>query len=890
MNKTIIVLLFFIFPIFLYAQELSIEFVNQKDLLNPGKVHSLVFKISNPYPYEVTVTPEIKLPEEWLLSSVLSDIHLTANDSKIYLISIRIPSFSSKGTHNLHFTLNNKTQNQTTNHHFVLMVNQIQKVIINTITSTNYVKAGDTISSVFSIKNEGNDIEEITLETSTGTFIKGANVLQIPPGKSEEIKVYQTTNLKQPRPSQNLIKLTAFIKNDSLQSVYVYHRTDVVPVFQENEDVYLRFPVKVSATYIARERANNFQDAFQGEIYGKGTLDEQQTKQLEFRAVGPDRFGLTAFSQYEEYFINYGSKNFFIHLGDKVYSSSYLTEFARYGRGFEIRKNFNKLEIGGFYNNPRFFKDIKDEVNAYAKINFNSKNNIRYGYLLKRTKEGNQNHLQYLSGETTLFKKIDLQGEYALSTNDYFNGNAWQLQAQANFTKLNTSASYINASPHFTGYFTNSRFFTSHINYRISPRFSVHGNYQKDARNFQRDTIYSAAPYRERLQLGLSYNYSKKGTVSLFSGIQEYEDRMNVKQFFYKEKFARIDLNQEIGSFGINLQTYFAETTNFLTNSTGNSCTYTANFNYNKKGTTVNLYGSYSQVNRYQITNQNLFLYGGRINSSLSNKFNVSAFYQNTYYIEDYYTDRNLFELSLNYKISPKQEINVISRYALAQQQLEDKDFSLSVKYTLHINAPVKKIKEYGWLQGTITNLGTTNTKGIKLYLGQQTAIVDEYGNFMFKNIKPGTYFLEIAQGDLNLKDITNSNFPAKITIAEGENYFNFGIAQAANILGRIAVENKNSITEKESVIVEVSSENEVYRKICDITQPFDFTYLRPGKWQLKVYRNGLNKLYKINNDTFDIALSPAENKEVLIEISKQQREVKYLQEPVKVSYNNPKK
>lgn len=890
MNKTIIVLLFFIFPILLCAQELTIEFVNQKELLNPGKVHSLVFKIGNPYPYKVTATTQVKLPEQWILTSELSDIHLPANETKIYLIPVHIPSFSTKGEHILNVTLNNKTQNQTTNHNFILTINKIQKVTLLTASPTNFVKAGDTINSSFIVKNEGNDTEEITLEASLGTFIKGESILQIPPGKSKEVNVYQPTNLKQPRPSQNLIKLSVFTRNDSLQTVYAYHRADVIPVFQENEDVYLRFPVKVSATYIARERAKDFRDAFQGEIYGKGTLDEQHTEQLEFRAVGPDRFGLTAFSQYEEYFINYGTKKIFIHLGDKVYSSSFLTEFARYGRGIELRKNINKVEIGGFYNNPRFYKEIKDEISAYAKVNFNKKNNVRYGYLLKRMNNFEEHHLQYLSGETTVFKNIDLQGEYALSNNTNFNGNAWQLQAQTNLKKLNATVSYINTSPNFSGYFTNTRFFTLHINHRVSTKFSFHGNYQKDARNFQRDTLYNAAPYRERLQLGLSYKHLKKGTIFLFGGIQEYEDRLKIKQFFYKEKFARLEFNQKIGTISINLQTYFAETTNFLTNSTGNSSTYTANFSYNKKGTSVNLYSSYSQVNRYQTANQNMFLYGGRVNSFLSDKFNVSTFYQNTYYIEDYYTDRNLFEFSLNYKISPKQEINVISRYALAQQEIKNKDFSLSIKYTLHINVPIKKNKEYGSLQGNITNLGTTNTKGIKLYLGQHTAIVDEYGNFMFKNIKPDTYFLEIAQGSLNLQDITNINLPARITIAEGENYFNFDITQAVDIIGKITLENNDINVNKESVILEISSDNEVYRKICNINQSFDFTYLRPGKWQLKVYRNGLNKRYKITNDYFNLELSPGENKEVLIQISKQQREIKYLQGPVKVNYNTSKK
>jgi len=890
MNKTIIVLLFFIFPFIFYAQELSFELVNQKDLLNPGKVHSLVFKINNPYPYDIIVSPKVKLPQKWLLASAMSDITLTANESKIYLIQAFIPSYAVNGEHTVNITVINKTQNQTTTNNFTLTVNHIQKISVNSLYSSNYVKAGDTIKSTFVIKNDGNDTEEVTLEPSHGSIIKGSSIIYIPAGKSEEINLYQYTDPKQPRFSQNLIKLNAKTKNDSLQDVFAYNRTDVIPVFQVNEDIYLRFPVKLSASYIAHERNNDYQDTFQGEIYGKRSLDEQNTKQLEFRAIGPDKFGLTAFSQYEEYFINYASRNFFVHLGDKIYSSSYLTEFSRYGRGVELRKNIKKIEIGGFYNSPRFFKDIKDEINIYVKANLNLKNNIRYGYLLKRENNLINTHLQYLAGEATLLKKIELQGEYAISNNNNIHGNAWQLQVNTNLKKLNANASYIYAAPTFSGYFSNTRFFTSHINYSISPKFSVNANYQKDARNFKRDTLYSAAPYRERMQIGVSYRYVQKGTISLFTGIQEYEDRMEPKQFFYKEKFSRIELNQVIGSFGINLQTYFAETNNFLTNSIGKSSMYTANFHYNKKGTFINLYGSYSQLNRYETANQNMFLYGGQINKFISNKLNISASYQNTYYIEDYYADRNLFDLTLNYRITEKQEINVISRYALSQQQINNKDFGLSIKYILNLNVPIKKIKEYGSLHGNITNLGITYTPGIKLQLGQQTAMVDENGNFWFKNIKPDTYFLEINQQTLNFKDITNIHFPVKLNILEGENYFDFGIIGSASIKGEIVLENTTEKINNESIIIEISSGNEIYRKICDLSNPFNFTYLRPGNWQLKIYRNGLSNQYKILTDVFNFTLDASEERKIIVDIVKQQKEIKYLQEPMKIGYKPLKK
>ena len=888
MNKIIIILLFII-PYFFQAQNLAVNLVNQNEFLTPGKVQTLVFKITNPFSKDILVTPKVTLPKGWILAAAPYELDLAANETKIYLAAIQVPINTSKGKDSIHLIINDKTNAILYSQDFALMVSQVQRITLDVISTPSYVKAGDTIHSFFILKNEGNVEENIFIETSAATFVKGDNPILLSPGMAATINAYQSTDLKQPKPSQNLIKLTASVKSDTTQSVFASQITNVIPAFPVNEDVWLRFPIRVAATYIGTQQRNDYKSGFQGEIYGRGALNEENTKFLEFRAIGPDRFGLTVFSQYEEYFINYKSNNFYAHLGDKIFSSSFLTEFSRYGRGVELRQKYKKLEVGGFYNKPRFFKDIKEEINVYAKVNFNAKNNIRYGYLLKRKDIDQEDHLHYVSGETNVFDKIGIQGEYAVSNNEKTQGTAWQLQAQTYFNDLNVSASYIYASPHFSGYYRDTQFFTSNVNYRVLPKLNLSANYQKDARNFERDTLYGAAPFREAFQIGIRYNYLKSGAVSLFSGTQEYEDRMEHKQFFYKERFNRIELTQDIYKFSVNFQMFFAETTNFLINSTGKTAIQTANVSYNYKRNSISLYGSYSTVSRYAAKDEKLFLYGGRINATIDDRWYLSLFYQNTYYLEEYYRDRNLLELALNYRISPRQQINMLSRYAFAQKQLENKDFSFSVRYALDIHAPIKKVKEYGFFEGNITTLESAQIQGVKLHLGPYSAITDERGHFLFKNVKPDTYFLEIEQGTLGVKDITDIDIPAKVTIVEGGNYLDFGITKASNIKGTIILDDKDIADKEQSVIVEIMSDNQVFRKICKITKPFDFTYLRPGDWKLKVYRSALDSKYKILTDEINLTLNPNEEKQVQIKISKTEKEIKYLQKPMKVGFNTSK-
>lgn len=891
MNKTIILILFFILPNFFYGQGLIVEFVNQNQNLSPSNVHTLVFRITNTFPNEILLTPSIKLPNNWTLSTKISDLNLNANETKIFLITVQIPSSTTTGTHNFDLIFMNQNGFELFSKTYFLNINKIKKIALSPVEISDYVKAGDTIKGTFVLKNEGNEVENIFIKPSDGTFLLQENPIELLPGKSIVINTFQTTDNKHPKPSTEVTKLIASSTNDFQETVFATQRTDIIPLFQVNDDIWLRFPIKVSGTFLGMQRLNEFETGFQGEIHGRGSLNEKNSDFLEFKAVGPDRLGFTTFSQYEEYFINYENKTLYVHLGDKVFSSSLLTEFFRFGRGFEIKKKFNKMEVGGFYNKPRFNQNISDELNVFSKVNFNSNTHLKVGYLLKRNEIRDQTHLYFISGKGKLLKRIDVEGEYALSNSDKLKGNAFRLQASAYFNKLNVNLNYVYAAPQFFGYYSNSEFFTANLNYQLFSKLNLSINYQKDARNFERDTLYGTAPFRENSQMGLKYNYIKKGTISLFAGVQEYEDRMKQKQFFYKENFYRLELFQEINRFTINLQSFFGKTANFLNNLHGKSSLYTANLGYSKNGFSVNVNGGYSILNRYETKDEKMFLFGGRLNTFISNKWEASLFYQNTYFREDNFADRNLFETMVNHKLTSNQEIYLVARYALARNQNQNKDFSFSVKYILNINAPIKKFKEYGTLEGSIYNLGKSKIEGVKLQLGSYTTITDTNGYFIFKDVNPADYFLEIDNNTLNINDITDVSIPMKITVLEGKNYFDFGITQAAKIKGLIHLETTNDEVDKnQSIIVELNSETETFRKICDITKPFDFTYLKPGDWNLKIYRNGLDKKFIILTDNLSFSLNPNEEKEIEIKISKKEKEVQFLQKSMKVGANNSKK
>ncbi len=65
------------------------------------------------------------------------------------------------------------------------------------------------------------------------------------------------------------------------------------------------------------------------------------------------------------------------------------------------------------------------------------------------------------------------------------------------------------------------------------------------------------------------------------------------------------------------------------------------------------------------------------------------------------------------------------------------------MRYTWRPDIPVQKVAEYVSLSGNIHHLGIKRTEGVRLMLGSYLSVTDKEGNYTFKNVTPGNYFLK---------------------------------------------------------------------------------------------------------------------------------------------------
>lgn len=913
-NWILYIVLLSLFPAHIFSQQLPSQMAGKKDSLMPGMSTSISFSLENTSVenkiYDITVTASSPFITPILAKA---EFKIAAGEKTVYIVPIRIAAEAAQGLYSVILHGKDQQDGTTFTKTSQITISGNRKLSLTALNSPEFIRAGETIRASFLLKNNGNINERLILESKNAVVDNDATVI-LAPNEAKIVDIYKITNPELGQNEFQNLNLSVYSPDNPKENQSAYVSIKVISVKPVEDDIYHRLPVSASLSFIGMKNMGIYNDGFQGEIYGKGSLDKENKNQIEFHAVSANPVEFNSFTQYEEYFVNYKRNNFFVHLGDKMYSASYLTEFARYGRGAEVRYDLKKISLGGFYNHPRFFRDIRDEFNLYSTFKIHKESEITAGYLYKIPRKGEINfgnirlysetHLPYATGKFKISKNITLSGEAAYSKNEEMDGSAYMAQAQATFERLNGNVIYMRASPKFAGYFTNTSTFNGNLQYTLSRKINVFANYVQDARNFQRDTLFLAAPYRSFLQYGIQYKYLRNGMVTLYNGFQKYQDRLEPKQFDYYERYFKVSVDQQIGMFQVNLQGQFGKTNNYLSGFNGNSSFYTTNIAFEKFKTSFNIYASYAITSRYQMQNEKQIYYGARIFSRFSDKNSLSIFYQNNYIPEEYFRDRNLFEVLFHQQLFPGNELDLSGRYSLQRGQLGNKDFIFSLRYTLRLNVPVQKTAEYTSLSGNISNLGVKKIEGVRLMLGGNLSITDKDGNYLFKNIVPGDYFLEIDRSTTEINDIPNISLPASLHLINKENVFNFGLTVASTIKGNILlsedeIKNQYSFaqfqpkTEKkkrQSIIIEASDGEQTYRKIAFIGETFDFTYLRPGEWKVKLYRNGLDKRYKIAVDSFQFNLKPSQTQSVTIHIVKQQSEIKYQQETIKVGYNEIKK
>ena len=900
MRKRFWVILFLFFILGQEAQSqlpspVSIQFIKKDAQTLPDKVINIPFFIRNQTEDSIHIETKISKPDQWSLVTQVEPSVLKPLEQKFSVVSVQIPSGYSVGQYNITVLVVGAESGETlATSQTDIRVNEVERISLQLIGAPEYVMAGEKHEAKYLLTNDGNTEKNIFLETSR-CDVEGTPEISLAPGESKEMTVFVQTSEELTNTQKHFCTVRALLSGEVMESIS--QSLMIFPVKNAKKDLFFRFPVTASATYLATNQDENYQSAWQFELAGSGSLDPEGNHQLEFLARGPNSSNLSFLGLYDQYYISYANKNLELTVGEQSYSFTPLTESSRFGLGVESKFKLNSgLAFGYLYVKPRFYSEIENEMAFYSQ--FEKDRNNKAGVFYVRKNRAGTNELTSLISVSAAFQPIE-KTTFDLEASRGFFGekadNAFRANLNTQLWIFRAAGNYFYAGKNYPGYYNNSTFYSGSFSAQISQKINVGLYARQDFTNAQLDTFFVTAPYSKSLQTFLNYNIGNRSYLKIYLREYERRDRLALEKFHYKTRSANAQFRQKLNRFEYTLLGEYGETTNFLLDETQNhQNTYrgTANLGYRfNSNNAIRIFGSYSNINSFVSGEQRNVTAGLSASSQLFKNLKANFHLQNAYNIEDYYRNRNLMQLHLDYSFLNSHSFSFRGYYTLFRRETEDPEFFLSATYTYKLGVPVKQIIQAGTVEGQITNDAGDPVEGIVLQLLNQTTLTDKNGRYRFETVQPGLHLLAIDRSQLEINELPSIPQPIQVEVIEDrETTLNFRITEGAKLTGQFTLKEndgsplKNQEQTPGNIIIELKSEFEEFRITTDKNGAFSFPLVLPGRWTFRIYRNSVPAGFEAEKLNYNFNFEPGEKTEVQIDLKRKKRNIIFKSDNISLS------
>ncbi|MBN2615931.1 MAG: hypothetical protein JXR71_09585 [Bacteroidales bacterium] len=887
--------LFISVVVFAQNNELEIRLVNNNELdLNPGSTFCVAVMLKNYSSSDKEFHLKIIAPKGWdQLMDYTSEL-VPASSKQLKIFSFYAPDNALVGDYRIDIEAYDASNNNRINRIRVpIYVKPQYGVLTRLLKAPDYVFSGDTASVQFLLKNSSN--VRATLKTTIiNNQVSETRNITLSPDSSRTIRIYVNTPKNIINNTNASVRINASIlgaPNINSSSTCVYK---VIPSDKVKFDAYNRVPVRVSALLATNNPNGKRSYGYMYNVQGGGILNPATKRSLSFHFRGPNRLGNPVLGQTDMYQVKYRTPKSQLWLGDNNFGLSMLTEASRLGRGIKYQHTFKKLRFGTFVNIPRFYPSLKRVISVYGSYFSGEKIELNLGYLNKAFVSNNSAQLATLSGKIKPFSWNNIRFEFATGSAQGKMSKAYSVNYKMKIKSLQLFADYTKADPDFPGYISNTEFVSSGLSFTVFHKLNLSANYYFNHTNMAVDTMYSNAPYSTNLTFSIGYRFSINNSISISASKNTMEDMGTPKQFYYSSKIVQLTLTSRVKRIGIYLYSSIGKTTNYVTPKENELATKTvlnSNLSLNYRiNNHINLTSFVSYLGGQQFINSSFkrYLYGGTFNATWGNKLKVSFQYQNNFKAQQLYKNRSILGMNADYRLSKHDQLGAYVNYGLKSNQLTQTQFSASLIFTHSFNFPSSKRKDVGNLHGKILNNGVANIKGVMITMAGNVLYTDENGEFNFRNVKTGIHYMFIDNSRAGLNAISVKPGPYKIDILPGKTVqFEIALTTAAQIKGKVIIKKEENVDPKKytsvkkhlkRLIVEVNNGKEMFRVYTNPDGTFNFTDLRPGQWNVKVYNQGIPEGYELESGEFKLDLKRDQTKSLTVVIKKIYHKIQFQQ------------
>jgi len=896
----VFLLVFSFLFLFLFQEVLGAEKIKEIEIrtesptfleAKPKEVLTLAFQVINLTAQKRELVEEIDLPEDWQLIIQGSSFLIGVKEEEVRLLCFFVPMKVLAGDYKIIYRLKDINNPSVSSEREVqVKVLPVLKIEIIPQDVLLYVVAGEAYETDFKVINQSNTGVQIVLESSNrGDYPiqLEENEIYLEVGEAKIVKVKVETGEDLTKLLDNFLRLKVNVKNVEGEILEFSGRssTQIIPRISGVKDKYHRLP-----SFLKFKGGNNI--GLQMEFSGRGTLDEKGKKEIDFLFKEPDILEEEISKEGGSYYISLKGENGELHLGDYSFKLSPLTENNLSAEGVKgIWKN-EKVSAGGYYLNT---KDSQKEEWAafFANYPFGKDCEFKLNYLHKEfyDEELEKGDIWSIETKANIFKDTLMELEYARGDSENESGQAWRGNIGGRIGALGYSFDLLYADPYYLGCLRDIDSKGVTFIFPLGERLSAKLSFRDQKKILNLELNEDDAPWEQSKGIALSYKL-KKGNMSLFYEDSIKKDILSPSTFEENKDLLRLTFQQNLGKVDLHTFYEFSTERNNLTNQSEELNKFILSTSYSpnmEQKYSLSYFTEFDQLISLGLKSKI------RLDAQRQLKRDSSLDFSWQANIGEEIDIRHQLNLKVKHKFPRGDIMELEGGYSFSENSFDKGSASLIVSYQIPLSIPVSLKGNIGVVKGRVYDAEDPNLSGLEkviLIMGGMTTVTDKNGNFIFRALEEGDYYLGIDYRSIGQDKIATMKMPLKISVQKKkETEINLGITRKVLLKGRIVRFDfpESSLLQEESqwvekvgmnnVLLEMRSDSEIRRCLSDKKGYFVFSDLRPGKWTFEILNVDLPRHHYIEEYAKEFELKPGEEKEISLRVLPKKRTIIMIEE-----------
>lgn len=874
------------------------------------KLLTRAFVVSNHSGIERRLEDLVELPDGWQLITGDSSFVIPPSGSELRLLCISVPVQAAPGEYLLTYRVVDHQQStaallQT----FRVNVLPVIKLEVASRDAPKRITAGGEYSVQFQVTNRSNTSCDVTLEArSTAGLPVHLNLTEwtAEPGESHLVTatIKSSASLKQAMTNRLVFKARAHNGQDSVVEANSASMVEILPRTTFSEDLYRRVP-SVLGIHVLADR--NVQAA-QVEYTGAGAIDSKGQYRINYLARGPSDLQRNVYGMQDEYSIGLEHRLGDARVGDQNFTLTPLMEQGRYGRGAKLAMNQGHFTAGAYSFSSRPHYTPLKETALYVGYAPNARYGFRLNYLGKSTDRMAHTNLMSASCNAIPLRGTNLEVEVSSG----MKSNVHLLQQSAflgrftgQFDGIHVSLEKVTAGQAYAGYYRDQDSNLGSVFLPLAEKLQGHLTYRTMLQNLSQDPTRGAALRERQFQMGGSYSFPFRSTVTLDFDQLRRTDLVNLTKPDYDENSATVRVRHSIKLFSLSGSLKKGNWTDQRTGRKGQldrygtSLSWCPNPSQNYSGSLQSgTDGSYGEPRR--ITSASMSASYNHLQ-----KWDVTVSFQKSGFLKGSDVSEDQFSVDGHWHVWKDHTASIRVRKlsnSLARRYAEGT--SAVIGYEIPLGMPVSRQADFGRVKGQVFDAEETTHKGIPnvaLMLDGITTLTDKDGNFVFPTLKPGVHYLQIDRSTIGMNRITTRRMPMEINVRGGKTEnVRIGISRGGSLFLQAAVygldENRSArgiIVEQDSLNLaaktpqdlekkyslsgldlELKDDQESLHAVTDRNGTVSAEGLRPGHWTVVVSNANLPAFHDLERTVYEFDVQPESQQDLAVRILPRTRPV----------------